>query len=447
MVKKERITLLSRGENRSGPVVYWMSRDQRVADNWALLHAQEEALARQSPLAVLFCLAPTFLGATLRQYAFMLKGLEEVERRLEKTGIPFFLLEGEPVEMLPRFLDEQGVSLLVTDFDPLRIKRRWRESVADRLTIPFHEVDAHNIVPCRHASPKQEYSAATFRRKLSRLVPEFLDEFPRLVAHPFFWDRPPQPVAWGKLLARLPLDRSVQEVTGIIAGEAAAHQALALFIRERLQGYATRRNDPNCPGQSGLSPYLHFGQLAPQRAAQAVSGAGEEQEVFLEELIVRRELSDNFCWYQEQYDTVGGFPDWGRKTLDRHRSDLREYGYSREALARGESHDPLWNGAEKEMVLTGSMHGYLRMYWAKKILEWSSSPEEALATAIFLNDRFQLDGRDPNGYAGIAWSMGGVHDRPWGERPIFGMVRYMNYNGCRRKFDVAAYITGIANLE
>ena len=426
-----------------------MSRDQRVADNWALLHAQEEALARQAPLAVVFCLAPAFLGATLRQYAFMLTGLEEAERRLAALRLPFFLLDGEPAEELPRFIEGEGASLLVTDFDPLRIKRTWRDTVAARISIPFHEVDAHNIVPCRHASPKPEYSAATIRRKLHRLLPDFLDEFPRLVAHPFPWPRSPLSVPWAELLRRLPVDRSVPPVAGIVPGESAAHRALAAFLDQRLEGYATDRNDPNRNGQSGLSPYLHFGHLAPQRVALTVAAGGtsDDRDAFLEELIIRRELSDNFCWYNNRYDQVEGFPDWARKTLDRHRADPREYRYSRGALERGETHDRLWNAAQKEMVLTGKMHGYLRMYWAKKILEWSGSPEEALAAAIFLNDRYELDGRDPNGYAGIAWSIGGVHDRPWGERPVFGMVRYMNYNGCVRKFDVPGYIGRIAALE
>ena len=449
MVQKERITVLENGDNRSGPVVYWMSRDQRVADNWALLHAQEEALARQTPLAVVFCLAPSFLGATLRQYAYMLNGLEEVERRLTRHGIPFFLLEGDPTEEIPRFVEAEHASLLVTDFDPLRIKRTWRETVAARLSLTVHEVDAHNIVPCRHVSPKLEYSAATIRRKLARLLPTFLEEFSPLVAHPFPWPRSPLPVPWAELLQRLPVDRSVPPVTGIVPGESAAHRALAVFLERRLEGYAFGRNDPNRNGQSGLSPYLHFGHLAPQRAALAVAAGGtsESQEAFLEELIVRRELSDNFCWYNERYDRVEGFPDWARKTLERHRGDPREYRYSREILELGETHDPLWNAAQKEMVLTGRMHGYLRMYWAKKILEWSGSPEEALATAIVLNDRYELDGRDPNGYAGIAWSIGGVHDRPWGERPVFGMVRFMNYNGCVRKFDVRAYSGRISELQ
>jgi len=448
MVNQERIAELKEGPRRAGPVVYWMSRDQRVADNWALLHAQEEALARQSPLAVVFCLAPSFLGATLRQYAFMLAGLEEVAHRLAGFGIPFFLLEGEPAEEMSRFVEGEGVSLLITDFDPLRIKRSWKEAVAARISIPFREVDAHNIVPCRRASPKPEYSAATLRRKLARLIPDFLEEFSRLAAHPFPWTRSPGPVPWAELLSRLPVDRSVPVVTAIVPGESAAHRALAAFLDEYLEGYATDRNDPNRNGQSGLSPYLHFGHLAPQRVALAVAAGGtsEAREAFLEELVVRRELSDNFCWYNDRYDRVEGFPDWAKKTLDRHRGNPREYRYSREALERAETHDPLWNAAQKEMVITGKMHGYLRMYWAKKILEWSGSPEEALATALHLNDRYELDGRDPNGYAGIAWSIGGVHDRPWGERPVFGMIRYMNFKGCVRKFDVQAYIARISAM-
>ncbi len=442
MVQKERIVSLTPGETQSGPVLYWMSRDQRVADNWALLHAQEEALARQAPLAVIFCLVPAFLGATLRHYAFMLDGMAEVERRLARLGIPLFLLLGEPAEEIPRFVQAGQVSLLVTDFDPLRIKRRWHEGMAAEIAIPVHQVDAHNIIPCRYASPKLEYSAATLRRKLNRLLPQFLEEFPLLKTHPFPWSCPVLPVPWDDLLARLPLDRTVTPVDGCAAGEAAAHQLLEEFLHERLEGYAVDRNDPNRDGQSHLSPYLHFGHLAPQRAALAVAvgGPSDSREAFLEELIVRRELSDNFCWYNDRYDRVEGFTDWARKSLDKHRDDPREYRYGSESLERGESHDPLWNAAQKGLLLTGRMHGYLRMYWAKKLLEWSGSPEEALATAIHLNDRYALDGRDPNGYAGIAWSIGGVHDRPWGDRSIFGMIRYMNYNGCLRKFDVKGYV-------
>ena len=205
----------------------------------------------------------------------------------------------------------------------------------------------------------------------------------------------------------------------------------------------TDRNDPLKNGQSNLSPYLHFGQIAAQRVALEVmgsSGPTDARKAFLEELIVRRELSDNFCFYNPRYDRVDGFPAWAQATLERHRRDPRDYGYTPEQFEQAQTHDDLWNAAQREMVRTGKMHGYLRMYWAKKILEWTPSPEEALKIAITLNDRYELDGRDPNGYTGIAWSLGGVHDRPWGERKVFGLIRYMSANGCKSKFDVKGYI-------
>jgi deoxyribodipyrimidine photo-lyase len=172
----------------------------------------------------------------------------------------------------------------------------------------------------------------------------------------------------------------------------------------------------------------------------------QSRETFLEELVVRRELSDNFCFYNSNYDNFRGFPEWARKTLDIHRGDAREYHYTAEQLECAETHDDLWNAAQTEMVKRGKMHGYMRMYWAKKILEWTESPEMAMEVAVYLNDRYELDGRDPNGYAGIAWSIGGVHDRAWNERPVFGKIRYMSYNGCKTKFNVKEYLKLIRSL-
>ena len=203
-------------------------------------------------------------------------------------------------------------------------------------------------------------------------------------------------------------------------------------------------------GQSDLSPYLHFGQIAPQRVAweiQQSDAPREAKQAFLEELIVRRELSDNFCWYNPDYDKFSGFPEWARKTLDQHRLDQRDFLYSLEEFEPGRTHDALWNAAQLEMVSRGKMHGYMRMYWAKKILEWTNSPEEALEIAIYLNDRYELDGRDPNGYVGVAWSIGGVHDRAWAERPVFGKIRYMSLAGCKRKFKVDEYIAKVGELH
>lgn len=443
-IHPQRITSRNHAPATSGAVIYWMSRDQRAADNWALIHAQSLALERQAPLAVVFTLADSFLGATLRQFGFMLRGLAGVAGRLRELGIPFILLRGSPPEEMCRFIRQQGVGTLVTDFDPLRIKRSWHDQVAESVAIPCIEVDAHNIVPCRIASSKQEFGAYTLRPKIHRLLPDFLHELPPVIRHPFPWAAPVNDFDLAATLSSLNVDRSVAEIGALTPGEEGARARLEQFIKNGLPVYAAERNDPCRTGQSGLSPWLHFGQISAQRVALEVVrqlNVSPSTEAFLEELIVRRELADNFCLYNSNYDRVAGFPEWAQHTLAEHRHDRREYLYTPEELERGRTHDPLWNAAQRAMVRSGSMHGYLRMYWAKKILEWSPSPEEAMSTAITLNDRYQLDGRDPNGYAGIAWSMGGVHDRGWGERPVFGKIRYMNYNGCLRKFDVADYIS------
>jgi len=226
-------------------------------------------------------------------------------------------------------------------------------------------------------------------------------------------------------------------------GEAAAHRVLESFIAERLRGYAAKRGFPDSDHQSGLSPYLHFGQISAQRVVLSVQHSGAPQDDiddFINEAVVWRELSDNFCSFVPGYASVAGFPDWARASLEQHAGDPREVVYSLEQFESADTHDALWNAAQNELVQTGKMHNYLRMYWAKKILEWSESPAEAMRIAVLLNDRYELDGRESNGYAGIAWAIGGVHDRPWQERPVYGKIRYMNYNGAKRKFDVDAYI-------
>ena len=447
-MNSDRVRVLKEGRDKEGPVVYWMSRDQRARENWALSFAQDLAVKRRSPLAVVFSLAEEFLGAAIRQYDFMLRGLQEVETALEEKGIPFIFLRGNPREAVCRFAEEEAVSALVTDFSPLAVKREWTGDVVDRLDASIFEVDAHNIVPCWRASPKQEYAARTFRPKLKRLLSQFCGEIPEIRVHPHPWEIGGG-VDWDRLLQDLDLDRSVPEVEWITPGERAAGKALEKFIREKLSLYDRDRNDPTLDGQSNLSPYLHFGQISAARVALEVYQAGADPRsrgAFLEELVVRRELSENFCHYNSRYDSFDAFPDWAKKTLNDHRADPREYLYRREDLERAATHDDLWNAAQKEMVLRGKMHGYMRMYWAKKILEWTESPEEALSIAIYLNDRYELDGRNPNGYTGIAWSIGAVHDRAWGEREIFGKVRYMSYRGARSKFDVDSYVERAASL-
>jgi deoxyribodipyrimidine photo-lyase len=444
VIKNERIRLLQNGKSGSGPVVYWMSRDQRAHDNWALLYAQEIAIGKKLPLIVAFCLIPNFLEAAMRQYGFMLKGLREVQLELEKYNIPFFLLQGDPSEEVPKFVNEINANCLVSDFDPLKIKRIWKRDAAKQINIPFYEIDAHNIVPCLYVSDKQEFGAYTIRPKIHKRLPEFLEDFPKLKKMSSFVEfKNEKDINWSKITNNLKVDFSVEEVDWIKPGEKNAVKSLDIFIKNRLGSYAEFRNDPTKDAQSNLSPYLHFGQLSALRAALHVMKFAENnpaKESFLEELIVRRELSDNFCYYNTNYDSFKGFPNWAKETLSNHRKDERDFVYSLKEFENAKTHEDLWNAAQNELRKRGKLHGYMRMYWAKKILEWSSSPEEALKIAIYLNDKYELDGRDPNGYVGCAWSIGGVHDRAWTERPIYGKIRYMNRNGCARKFDVEEYI-------
>jgi deoxyribodipyrimidine photo-lyase len=425
-----------------------MSRDQRVSDNWALLYAQELALEMRQPLLVVFCLVQDYAGASNKHYRFMLESLTKVRQNLELFRIQFLILKGSPVTTLPAFIEQNVVGVVVSDFNPLRINRQWKDSILQKVNVSVIEVDAHNIVPCRVASPKQEFGAYTLRPKIRRLLSDYLEEFPKLVIHPFYGDG--QYVLMENDKNLYPdIDLETITYSWITSGEDAAHKAAEKFVSDRLIYFERDRNDPVKNGQSGLSPYLHFGQLSSQRLALMIrsqENAAGSADSFLEELIVRRELSDNYCLYSTYYDSFEGFPVWAKKTLNEHRTDRRLFLYTISQFENAETHDELWNVAQKEMIIKGKMHGYMRMYWAKKILEWTASPEEAIAVSIYLNDKYSLDGRDPNGYTGIAWAIGGLHDRAWVERPVLGKIRYMNDTGCRRKFDVRAYIQTVNEL-
>jgi len=442
MINEKRIRLLQKGDETNGPIVYWMSREQRVHDNWALLFAQKLAIEKKRPLIVIFNLVSDFLEATIRQYGFMLKGLKEVESEISKYNIPFFLVKGETKEKIPKFLKNNNSSILIADFDPLKIKRIWKRDVAKQISIPFYEVDAHNIVPCLHISNKVEFAAYTIRPKIHKALIEFMDEFPtvkKMSKSEILSDK----IDWEKVEKSLKANVKVKEVDWIKPGEAAAQKSLEDFLHSKFENYNEFRNDPTKDGQSNLSPYLHFGHISAQRVAletERLNGNMESKKVFLEELIVRRELADNFCYFNKNYNSFIGFHDWAKTSLDLHRKDEREFVYTIKQFENAELHEDLWNAAQNQLISTGKMHGYMRMYWAKKILEWSRSPEEALKIAIYLNDKYELDGRDPNGYTGIAWSIGGVHDRPWFERPVYGKIRYMNRNGAAKKFDISSYV-------
>ena len=422
-------------------VLYWMLRDKRVHDNWALLEAQQIAIKQKVPLLVCFQFMGSYKKANIRQYHFLFEGLKETEEELNKYQIGFKLLKGLAETEIPKLLNQYKVGHLVTDFSPLKVYRNRLNKVLDKIFIPVTQVDAHNIVPVWHTSGKKEFAAYTIRPKIKKLLPIFLSEIPKIKKHPFQNSILPAKTDWN-FVNNLEIDFSVKPTDWIIPGEIHAKSQLKK-LKKSLVGYDDGRNDPTKNHLSNLSPFFHYGHIAPQRVALEITKSNlpvKDKEAFLEEMIVRRELADNFCYYESNYDFFDGFHPWAQKTLNEHRYDEREYLYPAEQFEQSETHDPLWNAAQNEMKVTGKMHGFMRMYWAKKILEWSPSPEEAQQTAIELNDKYQLDGRDPNGYTGIAWSVGGIHDRAWFERPIYGKVRYMNYNGCKRKFDVKKYI-------
>ncbi len=442
MFNEKRIKKLINTKYEKGGIAYWMSRDQRVSDNWALIRAYELATQNNVGLSVIFVLQNDFLDANALHYDFMISGLKEVEEELHKLNIPFQILFGDPDLVIPKYIDQNNIGALITDLSPLKIAIDWKKKIAEKIKNPFEIIDSHNIIPVWEASNKQEYSAYTLRSKYNKIIDAYLTEYPKL-----------EPIKnssrsnydgndWADITDKY-ANIGISKKYHLPSGSQKAEIHLKNFIKDKLINYGQFKNDPNKDLVSGLSPYLHFGQISSQRIALQIKTSDIPDDVkatFLEELIIRKELADNFCYYNSNYDLFEGFPNWAKKTLDKHRKDKREFIYTREQFENAQTHDDLWNAAQKELTETAKMHGYLRMYWAKKILEWSRSPEDAISIAIYLNDHYSIDGRDPNGYTGIAWSIGGVHDRPWMERETFGMIRYMNYNGCKRKFDTEQYI-------
>jgi deoxyribodipyrimidine photo-lyase len=402
-------------------------------------------------LAVFFGLHHGYPNANLRHYAFLVEGIAETKERIEKRGATF-ILRAFPNHDLIRFCNEVKPALVIGDENPMRQPEEWRRSAARKLTVPLWTVDADVIVPTK-LLPKEEFAARTIRPKIRRLLPMFFVPLanPSAVVKWSEREKPAsEPVDPRRVLDRLPLDRTTQPVTRSKGGTSAGLHLLNAFVTGALADYDTARNQPHLPGTSLMSAYLHFGQVGPHTIALAVRDADAPQaakDAYLEEMIVRRELAINYVARNPNYDKLAGCHEWARTTLREHECDEREFLYTEAQFEAAETHDRLWNAAQMEVIATGRMHGYLRMYWAKKILEWTRTPDEAFEIAVRLNDRYELDGRDPNGYTGIAWAIGGKHDRPWAPaRPVFGMIRYMNANGCARKFDVEAYIRRVEAL-
>lgn len=424
-------------------VVYWMQRAQRGLDNPALDVAIEAANALRKPAVVFFAPVPFYPHANLRHYRFLAQGILDIASSLAKRNVGF-VLRRYPDHSLVNFCEEVRPALVVGDENPLRETEHWRESATRKLRIPLWTVDADVIVPSKLLE-KEQYAAHVIRPRLLKQLDRFLIK-PANPRARVEWKAPPGLSTLASdfdITADWNIDRSVQPVEGLQGGSKEGLKRLKQFVTHKLTHYGKQRNHPETDGTSDLSPYLHFGHIGPLTVALAVEGADApraQKEVFLNQLITWRELSINLVQFNQNYDNFECGEPWAHRTLAAHAKDPRPVLYSERQLENAETHDPLWNAGQMQMVNQGWMHNYVRMYWAKKILEWTRSPAEAHRIAVRLNDKYEMDGRDPNGYAGIAWSIVGKFDRPWFERPIFGLIRYMSLESTEKKFDSKRYI-------
>lgn len=451
--RSERIQHLNDADiGRKNYVLYWMQQSQRAEENHALEFAIWQANELEQPLIVIVVLMDAYPEANLRHYTFMLEGLRETQHTLTQRGIKMVAQYGHPVEIVLKL--GQAASLIVCDRGYLCHQRAWRKEVAEQAACRVIQIESDVVVPLETVSQKAEYAARTIRPKIHRHWNRFFEELPHFSVNYPSLSLNIEGIdlsAGDAVLDTLRLDRRIQPVKRFFrGGTSQAKTRLREFMLNGLMHYDEHGNQPQTDDISYLSPYLHFGQISPVYIARQIQASpfSEQQagDAFLEQLIVRRELAMNFVEYTEAYDTYTCLPNWARKTLDEHRRDRREYLYTPEQLEQAQTHDPYWNAAMQEMIVTGFMHNYMRMYWGKKILEWMETPEQAYAVTLFLNNRYFLDGRDPNSYTGVAWIYG-VHDRAWTERPIFGKVRYMAASGLEHKCDIQAYLHKVENYK
>lgn len=431
---------------RRAYVLYWSQMNRRVPHNHALSHAIARANELGLPLLVYEGLTCTYPYASDRIHTFMLENVPGFERAARQLGAGYcFYLRrrrSDPDDVLYRLAHD--AALVVTDDYPTFIAAKHNQSVPAKIDVACEAVDSSCIVPSG-LLPKREWAAYSIRPKIRKLLPQYLRpvEMPLLERQ---WTRPQLP--WHTevedipaLVASCEIDHAVKPVARFRGGYRQARRLLDHFVSRNLERYASARNDPSAHATSNLSPYLHFGHISALEVALETRRSAE----FQEELIVRRELSFNFCRYA-RFDSLDSLPAWVQAQLRRHAGDPRPVTFTREQLELAQTYDPLWNATQKELLLRGKIHGYYRMYWGKKIMEWSPSYEEAFDAMVYFHDRYALDGRDPNTYTNVLWCFG-LHDRPWVERPIFGQIRYMSYEGMRRKTNVDAYIREIEHLE
>lgn len=446
----DRVTRLNQVGEASGDfVLYWMQQSQRAVWNQALEYAVERANDLDLPLVVCFGLT-SYPDANLRHYTFMLEGLEETAAALKKRSIQFVLRLGDPAEVALEI--GQRAALIVCDRGYLRVQKQWRSALVAKAKCPVVQVECDVIVPVDVASAKQEFAARTLRPKVLKTFENYLEQpsTASLRKSSLGLRLKGERVNVG-ILHELKLDASVPAVTQFFhGGTKAAVKIFENFLSTKFGDYREHRNQPQTSDVSHMSKYLHFGQISPAwlaREARRQKSAGSENiRSFIDELLVRRELTMNFCNQNEHYDQWVAIPEWARQSLAKHARDRREHTYTRAELEAGATYDPYWNAAMREMRVSGYMHNYMRMYWGKKILEWSPTPEGAHATALAINNKYFLDGRDANSFANIGWLFG-LHDRPWPERKVFGKVRYMNAAGLERKCDIRAYVAQVNALE
>ena len=452
-IHHSRIQVLNNLDLRKGDfVLYWMQQSQRDECNHALEYAIQQANKIDQAVLVVFGLMDDYPEANLRHYTFMLEGLQETQQRLRKRGIKMVVQKGQPADIALAI--GRRASLIVCDRGYLRHQRKWRTAVARQAKCRVVQVESDVVIPVEVVSDKAEYAARTIRPKIHKHLKQYLSEFKPTEIKKSCLDIQVSGLDLGKIeaiAAKMSIDQGVLPVSGFFrGGTAAAKRMFREFLRKRLQRYVENRNQPQTDDISHMSKYLHFGQISPLYLALEILKTDKHfkpaRDAFLEELIVRRELAINFVYYTPDYDAYSCLPAWAKKTLAEHKKDRREYLYSRRQLENYQTHDDYWNAAMREMRFTGFMHNYMRMYWGKKILEWSQTPEQAFKTTLAINNKYFLDGRNANSYAGVAWVFG-VHDRAWFERPIFGKIRYMAASGLERKCDIQAYVEKVNALE
>ncbi|MDX2149600.1 MAG: deoxyribodipyrimidine photo-lyase [Bryobacteraceae bacterium] len=435
----------------AGYVLYWAQMNRRVDANHGLLHAI--ALANEWKLPVLYYegLTCSYPWANDRLHTFILEGVPDTAAALHRSGIGYvFYLrrrQSDPNNVLYQLAEHAAA--VVTDDYPTFIARTHNQRVPANVDIPYYVVDSSCIVPMR-LFPKREFAAYTIRPKIHRLLPKYLDPPPAL-APKARW-KAPLPAFHTEvtktnipdLVASCQIDHSVPPSLSFHGGACAAERHLRHFLDNNLKRYAEGRNEPSAHATSDLSPYLHFGHISSLQVALAAKGRKADE--YLEELIVRRELAFNFALHSDKPECLKNLPEWAKTTLREHAADPRPQLYTREQFEHAATYDDLWNATQKELLLRGKIHGYYRMYWGKKIIEWSPTCQDALETMIYLHDRYALDGRDPNTYTNILWCFG-LHDRAWTERDVFGKVRYMSLGGMQRKTDVDAYLREVELME